>query len=374
MLDPEQLERAGDMVARVYQGIEAEMLDILVRAMVEGDGVTELTVSAAALLGQTHYAELREVIRSHAGEVDEELRKTVESHLKASDEADMAVLGSTEAKWPRQVEETVQGVARILARDNVAMVQGAVDAFFSASAEAITRVNTGSMTAERALHSAVRRLERQGIGIISYRNTATGTVTVRNQVDVAVRRHVRTQIAQDGARLTLRQMEGSGVSLVEVTSHADSRPEHAAWQGRVYSLKGDVTIDGKRYRDFYEATGYGTVTGLMGANCRHSFGPYIHGAPRLYEADPKHASGLDGETVYKYEQRQREQERSIRAWKREVRGAKLEGDEEAVASAKSGLRQSQARMRQLIEKANSESVTGEPVLFRNPAREWAGDA
>ena len=29
--------------------------------------------------------------------------------------------------------------------------------------------------------------------------------------------------------------------------------------------------------EFYDATGYGTVTGLCGANCRHSFYPYWPG-------------------------------------------------------------------------------------------------
>ncbi len=241
-------------------------------------------------------------------------------------------------------------------------------------------MNAGALTAERALRRAVRKLDREGIGIIAYQNRETGTVTVENRVDVAVRRHVRTQIAQDGARMTMERMERLGVTLVEVSSHCDSRPDHRSWQGRCYSLVGDVEIDGTRYPDFYASTQYGSVSGLMGANCRHSFGSYRHGAPRAYEPDPRHPSGLPGEEVYRLEQRQRYLERRIRAAKREVRGAQqaydaLGGAEShsELARAKEALKSRQAAMRGLIADANAASKTGAPVLHRKPAREWAGD-
>ena len=33
----------------------------------------------------------------------------------------------------------------------------------------------------------------------------------------------------------------------------------------------------EKYPDFVKSTGYGTVTGLCGANCYHSFSPFIVG-------------------------------------------------------------------------------------------------
>ena len=58
MLSPEALEEAGEALARVYRGIEADMLDYLVDLMLSGAGVTSRSVTAAALLGQTHADEL----------------------------------------------------------------------------------------------------------------------------------------------------------------------------------------------------------------------------------------------------------------------------------------------------------------------------
>lgn len=380
MLSPDLLEAAGDSVAAVYNDIEARMLTHLVSSLISIENLDQQTATELNLLAQTHTAQLRGYLEDEAELISGEVRATAERLLRASDEDDLKRVGAGSPMWPQQVGATVEGVARILERDNLQMVEGAKQAFLSASIEAVTRVNTGTMTTERALHAAVRKLERGGIPIITYQNRETGTVTVENKVDVAVRRHIRTQIAQDGARMTLERIERDGIDLVEVSSHEDSRPSHAAWQGQVYSLRGEIEIDGHRYRDFYEATRYGQVDGLLGANCRHSFGPYRHGAPRAYEQSPEHPSGLSGAEIYELEQTQRYLERRIREAKREVRGAQQVyekmGDLEsrsALLKAQDKLKDRQAAMRDLISDANAKAKPGTHVLTRRPNREWAGD-
>lgn len=66
--------------------------------------------------------------------------------------------------------------------------------------------------------------------------------------------------------------------MVEVTAHSGARPEHAEWQGKIYSRSGKS----KKYPDLVEATGYGTGPGLGGWNCRHSMFPYYEGMGRVY--------------------------------------------------------------------------------------------
>lgn len=380
MLSPDQLESAGDRVAAIYNDIEARMLDHLVSALLDGD-ITQRTLTEINLLAQTHTEQLRAILRAERDNISDAVYETVERLLQASDNDDMARTGSDTEKWPQQVEATVTGVQLILNRDNIQMVEGAKQAFLDASIAAITSVNTGVETTEKALHRAVRNLEGEGIPIITYQNAKTGRVTVRNSVDVAVRRHIRTQIAQDGARMTLERIEEDGIQLVEVSSHEDSRPSHAEWQGRVYSLTGAIEIEGYKYPDFYSVTRYGSVDGLMGANCRHSFGPYIHGAPRAYEPNPKHPSGIDGAEIYQMEQKQRYYERQIRRAKRELRGAQLQYDRDKTnVAAKTELLKAQAKlkrrqeaMRKHIEESNAKSKNGSPILHRKSNREWAGD-
>lgn len=386
MLDPEYLEAAGDLVAAVYGQIETEMLEHLCRLLLDqgAEGLGQRGLTALNLLAQTQGPYLTGIIRSHEGEVSEAVARTVEDAIRRSDETDAARLGTDEwlegamYDYPRQVRMTAQGIAEILERDNVDMERGALDLWNRCVAEAVTQVNTGAETAERAIHRAVRRMMREGVSTVTYRDSETGRQTVTNRIDVAVRRHVRTQIAQDGMRRTLDVCGQAGIRLVEVSSHGGARPSHAKWQGRVFSLDGDVEIGGRRYRDFYAETGYGKVDGLGGANCRHSFGPWIPGTERMYEPDPKHPSGLDNDEIYRLTQGQRRRERDIRQTKRELAGAQLIADRDAslaniaeVERLKSRLRGQQEGMRRYIDEANGRGRA--PVLQRSPNREWAGD-
>lgn len=380
MLSPEQIEEAGERVAAVYREIEARMLDHLARAMADGWEKSPRTVTEAALLAQSQAEELRRMVEEHRPHIDAAVLEVVEECLEASDEDDVARAGGS-PEWPAQIDATVKGMAEVLARDNIQMAEGAKQAFLSASIEAVTRVNAGEADREAALHRAVRKLERDGIDIVTYQDASTGRVTVRNKADVAVRRHVRTQIVQDAQRMTMARMERLGIDLVEVSSHSDSRPSHAEWQGQCYSLRGEQVIDGVVYPDFYQRCMSGDLGDILGGvNCRHSYGPYRHGAPRMYEPDPQHPSGLPGAEVYELEQGQRYRERKIREAKRELRGAQVLYDRDksaanldAVNKAKQKLRNRQEKMRAYIDGANAKSETGKPVLHRKPDREWAGD-
>jgi D-alanyl-D-alanine dipeptidase len=148
------------------------------------------------------------------------------------------------------------------------------------------------------------------------------------------------------------------------------------WQGRCYSLDGEREIDGVVYRDFRTATGYGTGAGLCGWNCRHSFGPYRHGAPRQYEPNPVSETGYTDAELYALSQKQRACERAIRAAKRELVGARrlYESDpsvanQVAVEQARRKVADRQARVRKLVSDANARCAKG-TALLRRPDREW----
>lgn len=379
MLSPDYLEQAGEMTASVYRQIEAEMLEYLTQKLIEGDITGQRAQTAILMLAQNSALPLKQIIDSHKGEISTAVTKEVTDALKRSDKDDLARIkkgmGVTlPAITSTQMASTVKGIQEILARQNLAMAEGARSAFLQQATWAITQVNTGAMTTEKALHAAVRNLEREGISVISYRNAKTGRQTVKNKVDVAIRRHIRTQILQDGMRLTESRLDEAGVELVEVSSHSGSRPSHAKWEGRVYSRHGDKVIDGVKYKDFATACKVGDVAdGIGGANCRHSYGPYFPGMPRSYEQNPEHPSGKSNEEVYELTQKQRYREREIRATKRELAGAEeiykndpsIENLGE-VSRLKLKLRDQQAKMRDLI-KDNPK------VLQRSPRREWAGD-
>ena len=272
---------------------------------------------------------------------------------------------------------SIEGIMQIIERDNLGMMQGAAMSFINASTWAVMQVNSGHMTTEKALHEGVRRLASQGIPIITYRNTKTGQTTVKNNADVAVRRHIRTQIAQDGMRLTAQRCQEHGVQLVEVSSSPGARESHAEWEGQIYALHGPAVVDGIEYDDFATACNEGDVSdGIGGANCTHSYAPWFPGMSRRYEPDPAHPSGKDNSEIADLTQNQRALEREIRANKREIMavneciksasGDELVRLEQELVGLQSGLRDTQKDIRGLV----SENAD---VLQRSPRREWAGD-
>jgi hypothetical protein len=115
------------------------------------------------------------------------------------------------------------------------------------------------------------------------------------------------------------------------------------WQGRIYSRHG-----GGKYPDFVESTGYGTVTGLCGANCRHNFSPYFEGMKNPFQE----YDSEENQKQYELEQRQRTLERRIRDTKRQTMGWKtaLDGEDDPVRKAV--LEEKYQRKAALLQKQN----------------------
>lgn len=191
---------------------------------------------------------------------------------------------------------------------------------------AYMRVETGAFSYSESIRRAVKELAGQGIQTVEYHN---GFKTKRtDKIDVAVRRAVLTGVNQTTAAVQLDVNAELGLDLVEVSAHEGARPDHAEWQGKIYSLSGTS----KKYKDFYSATGYGTGAGLCGWNCRHTFYPYVEGANRVWTEDrltrlKSRTVVYNGEryTEYQATQIQRGIERQIRKYKREANALNVAG-------------------------------------------------
>ena len=189
-----------------------------------------------------------------------------------------------------------------------------------------TQINTGGFDYTTAIKNAIADLSKNGLGAITYK---TGRV---DNIEVAVRRAVVTGANQTALKTQEVLADQLGVDLVETTAHGGARPSHAAWQGKVFSRNGRVTIDGVTYEDLKKATGYGSAGGLGGVNCRHNFHPYVPGTSRAYTE--KQLKDLEAKNIeyngvkyteYEASQIQRSIERSIRASKRQVAALEAAG-------------------------------------------------
>ncbi len=209
------------------------------------------------------------------------------------------------------------------------------------------QVMSGAISYSQAIYTATKQLADSGLRVVSY---ASGH---HDQVDVAVRRAVLTGVNQVNQKYREQSMEYLGTELVEVTAHRGARDvdgpngweNHKKWQGRVYrwdKYKKPSQGATPPYPDFVTTCGLGSVTGIGGANCRHSFWPFIEGvSERAYtEAELENIDPppfqFEGKTYTRYEatQKQRMIERTVRKLKREraaFRAAGLKDEERAVS-------------------------------------------
>lgn len=192
---------------------------------------------------------------------------------------------------------------------------------------ALVKVASGTFSYDQAVNDCIKSLSKSGLRSIDY---ASGKSW---QLDTAVRMSVRTGLSQLSGKITEANIESTGVDLVITSQHMGSRPEHAVWQNKVFCYKGKS----KKYPDFVESTGYGTVTGLKGANCSHDFYPFWEGISvkpdDIKEPAPVMVDGKEYD-YYQATQKQRKMERDIRATKREIEAQKAIGGDTSVLQAK----------------------------------------
>lgn len=228
--------------------------------------------------------------------------------------------------------------------------------FIQVCDRAYTRVQSGSVARSQAVREAIEEVAKDGV-TVTYPTGHTDTI------EVATARAVRTGIAQGAAQITLARMQEMGVDLVLTSSHLGARPTHEPWQGKVFHVDFSILTGRLRnstaqtpvgatheYPDLVEATRYGYVDGLCGANCRHSMMPYIEGITKnpFEQFDTE-----ENKKRYELEQKQREMERKIRKVKREVQGLQTAIDN-ADELTKPGLEDTHKKRSQRLTALNKE--------------------
>lgn len=260
------------------------------------------------------------IVDKYSAQISKEVMSGIQDALWKSDANSYKLLSSvydniappgSSEYFKLMSQQTAIGVSEVVARNNVFMAQRANSLWYKISGEAITRANHGLVDMDTIINDAIKQFSKLGIDRIQYAKRS-------DQIDVALKRHMRTQINQAAGRINLERIQDAGHDLVQTTCHGGARPEHEAWQGKAFCLSGEKEIDGVKYPDFYAVTGYGTVTGIMGANCRHFFDMYFPGITELPELPETLENGMTNEEYYEATQQQRYLERQIRKTKSEI--------------------------------------------------------
>lgn len=178
---------------------------------------------------------------------------------------------------------------------------------------AINGIAMGVFDYNTVLKQTVSEMANSGLRTVDYE---TGW---SNRVDAAARRAVMTGLTQVTAKIQKDNAEKLETDMFEVSWHSGARPSHQVWQGRWYSWK-----------ELESICGLGSVTGLCGANCYHSYYPVIPGISvptytekELDEMNRQENIPIDynGRQYTKYEalQRQRQLETRLRAERQKIK-------------------------------------------------------
>lgn len=216
-----------------------------------------------------------------------------------------------------QTQNEVQNIARSM---GMSIALGGGKKVFTPLAEyyqsyldrACMDIVTGSFSYNTVLRRVVKEMAASGIRSVDY---ASGW---SNRVTVAARRAVMTGVHQLSAKINEKVAKDLGTRDYEITWHAGARPDHW-WGGKVYS-----------YEDLVRICGLGTVTGLCGANCYHSYYAFVKGVSvRTYtdeqladmNAREQEVHTYHGKPYNAYEatQRQRQLESRMRAQRSKVK-------------------------------------------------------
>lgn len=209
---------------------------------------------------------------------------------------------------------------------------------------AYNMVTSGAVSYTEAVRDVINNVSEVGVKV----NYPSGR---RMSIEAATMMIVRTGISQAAAEVSLERMKEMDWDIILVSSHLGARVgdggqnpgNHSWWQGKFYSRTGRD----KRFPDFVSSTGYGTITGLCGVNCRHSFGTGDGESNPFEQYDTE-----ENRKTYKTQQRQRTLERRIRDSKRKVQNLQTAVDNCKDEKLKFELQQKLDRKSYTLNKQN----------------------
>lgn len=344
MYTPSELERMPVEIERIMSELEIRIMEDIVRRIKINDEITrsaDWQIYRLVQMGKST-KEIQKYIQEALKLTDDEIKKLYEDVIEsgyARDEALYEKVGVEFAPFKENAE--LQQLIRTVIEqtkeemENITQTLGfAIDlngkSVFTPLGEYLQRtldtatmeVTTGTFDYNTTLKRVVNEMTKSGVRSVDYE---TGW---SNRIEVAARRALMTGVNQVVGKINDQNADALGTDFFEVSWHATARPSHQEWQGRVFSRKELVDI-----------CGLGTVTGLHGANCYHSYFPFIPGVSvrqwtdeqldemNAKENEPKVYKGKEY-TTYEATQRQRQLETLMRTQRRKIKLLKAGGADE----------------------------------------------
>jgi hypothetical protein len=372
VLNSNNLYRMPERIINLMTEIETEMLKIMALRLQKFNRVTGSIEYSMLKTQQVNilYKELTEVVGSFSSKTQAEINKLF-------NDAGVSALNYDNAIYKRAIKAGKEQGSMLLANDeviqqildgvkanainsinltNTKAISFARQKFLDLTDRAFLSVTTGVTDFATSYKSALREMAQEGIRSVEY--TRAGKA-INYSLEASVRRNITTALTQTTTKVSEANYQNMDCRIVEVSSHAGSRPEHAEWQGQRFYWGEEV----EGYKEFVSSTGYGAPDGLAGINCRHFWFPYYEGiSTPSFSTNPASELGIDNDKLYEIQQRQRGYERQIRSAKKDLEIYKIAGEKDLIAREKQKLASRRAKIREFIDE--------NPVLRRDYSREF----
>lgn len=377
---PEVLDGLPEGIAELYRSLESTLLkEICSRLDLAGE-LNEVTVDSMRAL-RSHGISLDEIesaIRENTQISEEELQKLLDDVVARNQEYYTELIDLAGVTQPQTLlsQSDIDAIIRQTGKDMLNITQSMgflVDggrtmlepakAYQWALNNAEMQIMSGAISYNQAVKSSIRQLADSGLRYVTYESGH------RDHIDVAARRAVMTGINQLCSRYSEQSMDYLNTDLVETTAHSGARniggvngwEAHTEWQGKVFHWRAKGNRNRGKYPDFERSCGYGDVTGILGANCRHFFHPFIDGVMertysdrQLRHIDDGRDADFEGRhyTAYEATQKQREIERTVRKLERRSIAFEAQGNTEEAQAAQAQQRRLRKKYREFSKAAD----------------------
>lgn len=375
---PQLLDALPEPIAELFRGLELTLLEEICSRLRIADNLNEVTVQDIRAL-RSHGIDLKEIekaIRDASGvsqqRLDELFDQVVERNQAYYTEViDLAgvtkpevIVGAAEID---AIRRQTLGEFRNITRTMAFVVDAGrtvkpTEALKWALDSAELQIQSGAISYQQAIESAVKQLADSGIKTVDYESGR------RDQIDVAARRAILTGVRQTCSKYTEQSAEYLDTKYFEMSAHQGARDKpgpnkwsaHVDWQGKVFydGKPGEKDPLGK-YGNLHDETGFGEADGAEGINCRHWRNVWIEGVSertytdeQLAHIDPPPFT-YEGRTYSAYQatQKMRQIENTVRKLKREREAYKAAGLKEDATAVNVKIRRLNSKYKEFSEAA-----------------------
>lgn len=339
-MSPEEMEKIPQKIEQMMYGLQQRIMeDVVRRIQIAGEitSTTDYLINKYRLLGGTTEF-IESEIKRLTGLTDLEIQRIYEKVITEAyarnegiytklntefipyeENDELQILVSSIINQTKNELSNITGSMGFMVDYGIKKVFTPISEYYQKYLDnACMDIASGAYDYGSVLRRVVKQMTASGIRTIDY---ASG---YSNRATVAARRAVMTGVHQLNAKINEQTAKDLGTDTYEVTWHSGHRAEHW-WGGKVFS-----------YKELVSVCGLGTVTGLCGANCYHSYNAFIPGiSVRTYsdqqleemEAREKIERNWQGKSYNAYQatQKQRQMETQMRKYREDISLLKKSG-------------------------------------------------